>query len=386
MASYIFEDAPGTGGYSSVTPQQIKDALAGSGLDQSSQQSVFNTILPPAPTRSTQGSSGRYGGVDWKSILANDPFQRQLEADLSAESASDSANRKVAIDKALAQFGMVPDFLSQAGSLGLNPDTLKFLQSDVDQSTRDLANKNTQEGLSIYARLQKQNQDNIRNIKRALAARGMAASGESGHQLGEEALRFKQDMTDNEQKLLDYITGVVSAFTQAERGRTRDKANGLMSATERALQLYGMSGDGGSSSAGGGAGPLQYSSGAQSELASRGFSGEQVSNAIYSTMAERGWGQYHGAGGAEAPQVMENGQVFMADGVTPWNGSGPAYIRVKVGTSQGNSTETVPIGTPGGGGTSTSSGSSAPAPSGGGGNTVSYGDQSYLNPFGLNLG
>ena len=95
MASYIFEDAPGTGGYSSVTPQQIKDALAGSGLDQSSQQSVFNTILPPAPTRSTQGSSGRYGGVDWKSILANDPFQRQLEADLSAESASDSANRSL---------------------------------------------------------------------------------------------------------------------------------------------------------------------------------------------------------------------------------------------------------------------------------------------------
>lgn len=49
-------------------------------------------------------------------------------------------------------------------------------------------------------------------------------------------------------------------------------------------------------------------------------------------------------GGTSTPMhIMENGQVFEADGVTPYKGTGTPYIRVKYDTPSGHDTETIAL-------------------------------------------
>jgi hypothetical protein len=59
-ATSIYEDAPGTGGYAPVTHDQIKNALANSGLDADSQTSIYNKLAPRAHASPASNS------FDWR--------------------------------------------------------------------------------------------------------------------------------------------------------------------------------------------------------------------------------------------------------------------------------------------------------------------------------
>lgn len=348
--SLIFEDAPGTGGYSPITSDQLKSALAGSGLDQGSQTSIYSTLIPSSSGGGNSGGGNNGGGgsqpgYNYTDLINQDALFGQQRADLSAESASDAANRAAAIQRALVQWGIVPDFASEAGKLGLSADTLGFLKSDIGPGTKDLADKNTAEGLSIYARLQKQHKDQIRAIKNALASRGMAASGEAGSQLGDEAQNYKQQLTDSEQQLLQYITGAIAAFTGAERERNRTLSQYMMDAAGRQAGLLGDAGFGGGGSGGGGGG------GASSDFqyGAKLPSGHSLDD-IYRAASE----QAPSYGGVKyvPMHIMDQGMVFP---------DGTVHIKFTDPTGRNpNSTESVKLGAPGG-----SSGSSTPAPSGG---------------------
>lgn len=197
------------------------------------------------------GGGGGGGGFNYQDLITQDPLFGQQKVDLAAESASDAAQRAAAIQRTLIEWGLVPDFDASATSMGLSPQSLGFLHSDISPGTKELADKNTAEGLSIYARLQQAHKDKIRAIKNALAARGMAASGEMGSQLGEEAQQYKQQLTDSEKQLLQYITGAIAAFTGAERDRQRTLSQYMMDAAQRQA---GMLGDAYGGGGGGGAG------------------------------------------------------------------------------------------------------------------------------------
>lgn len=167
----------------------------------------------PEPTRFTP---------DFESILANDPIFTQFQADLSAQGISDAAQRAAATQRALVQFGAVPNFAG--GNLGLSDQQLSFLQQDVTPRVRELAETSTEEGLSIQARINEQNERNVRQIRNALAARGLLRSGELGHQLGEAQQAFTRAQFDARSQLLDYLSGVQAAFAESERMRQRELA------------------------------------------------------------------------------------------------------------------------------------------------------------------
>lgn len=342
----IFEDAPGTGGYSGVTSDQLKGALAGSGLDQSSQDSIYNKLIPPAPSggNSNSNGGGNQPGYNYTDLINQDALFGQQRTDLAAESAADAANRAAAIQRALIQWGVVPDFQAEAGKLGLSPQSLSFLQSDINPGTKELADKNTAEGLSIFARLQKQHKDQIRAIKNALAARGMAKSGEAGYQTGEEEQQYKQQLTDSEQQLLQYITGAIAAFTGAERERNRTLSQYMMDAAGRQANLLGDAGSGssGSGSGGGSGGPSQdfiYGSSMQGGLNPSDYWNSAVAGA---------------PAGAKPMHIMSQGMVQ----------NGRVSIKYMMPNGQTN-TIWVPIIRAGGSSGSTGGGSSAS--SGGGG-------------------
>lgn len=254
-----------------------------------------STAPPGTGSSGGGGGGGGGGGFDYPALIGSDALLGQQKTDLAAESAADAANRAANIQRTLIQWGIVPDFAASAAKLGLDPRSLGFLQSDVTPGTRDLADKNTAEGLSIYARLQRQHKDAIRTIKNALAARGMAASGEMGAQLGDEAQQYKQQMTDSEQQLLQYIMGAISAFTGAERDRQRTLGQYMMDAAQRQA---GMLGDAGGGGGGGDAGSGQYPG---SRPTGNGTGNFQMATSASQLSTSGGWGvRWEGPGRYEA--------------------------------------------------------------------------------------
>lgn len=183
-----------------------------------------SVTVPPAPVgQPTRPEPTRFT-PDFQSILRDDPIFSQFRADLSAQGISDAAQRAAATQRALVQFGVVPDFEQAGGQLGLSDQQLSFLRQDVTPQTRALAEESTEEGLSVQARINEQNERNVRQIRNALAARGLLRSGELGHQLGEAQQAFTRAQFDARSQLLDYLGGVQSAFAEAERMRQRELA------------------------------------------------------------------------------------------------------------------------------------------------------------------
>lgn len=163
--------------------------------------------------------------------MAGEPILNQFKADLGAQSTADAAQRAAATNRALISFGEVPDFnQNELGALGNIP-------LDIDPLTGQLAQQSTQEGLSTVAQLNKSNQDTLRNIVNQLGARGIFHSGETGYQVGEQALAFKQNQFSARQQLIDYLSGFQQGFAQREAERQRLLSEATANAQARLQSL-----------------------------------------------------------------------------------------------------------------------------------------------------
>lgn len=164
---------------------------------------------------------------DYASLIQNDPLFLQMQKDLKAQGVSDAASRAAMTQRALIGFGQVPQF---DGLSGLNPE---WLNQDVSEQTRQLAQQNTDAGLSMAARQQKAFQDQLKAIRNALAARGALRSGEAGYAFQEAQIGFDQAKYDTTQQLIDFIAGLQAGFTQAEQGRQGQLGQGAQDAAGR---------------------------------------------------------------------------------------------------------------------------------------------------------
>lgn len=143
-------------------------------------------------------------------LLAADQIYQQLLRNSAAESVQDKEGMLSAWKRAMINFGEIPSDMSfMPGGLG----------EALDPGVRDLIAKNTKEGLSVLARLNKAYSDRQMNITNNLAARGIIGSGETGYQYGENALANKQGQYDARQRLLDVLLGAENSWIQAERAR-----------------------------------------------------------------------------------------------------------------------------------------------------------------------
>jgi hypothetical protein len=220
------------------------------------------TILGPlgAATGSTgaTGSSGgtattggaKTGTLSWQDFLANDPFWKQFNTDLSAQGISDEAGAKAATQRAIIGFGEAPaDLTGQAAQW-------------IDPTTRQLAAANTQAGTSQLARVNKFNADAIRRIKNSLAARGALRSGELGFQMNENQQQYTNAQYDQRTALTDTLSGIQAGLAAAQRQAAAQKANALSQVASNYYQQAppagggggGGNGSGGSSNGGGGNG------------------------------------------------------------------------------------------------------------------------------------
>jgi hypothetical protein len=173
-------------------------------------------------------------------VLKNDPFYRQSVADVHAANAADSAQLGSGIMSALAARGSVPDLQAVAGQLGLSPQVIKWIMSNVDLGHASaLASEGNAAGTTTQAQLDLAHNTNLENIGDSLAARGMLQSGATPQEEGAEAQNYKLGNFNADQALASYLNGAFSSFAAAKQKNALGLNTALQQAYQRALQFYG---------------------------------------------------------------------------------------------------------------------------------------------------
>jgi hypothetical protein len=202
-------------------------------------------LLHPGPVRESRRASLSAGAPpvgaapsitagaytpDWAKLISSDPGLLDAQNALLAGSAGDLASRNALIQRALVNFGSVPDLATLAKQLGLSQEDLSGLAgSDVQR----LAQENTDAGLSTQARLAQANQDAIRQLTNQLNARGLLNSGESAYELDRQDTGYRQAQSDATQKLLDYLNQYQQGYASAQAQRAQALASAYGSAADR---------------------------------------------------------------------------------------------------------------------------------------------------------
>jgi hypothetical protein len=205
----------------------------------------------PAPAAGGGGAAASGGAPgttpNLLDLIAGDPLYQQEKGALDTQDVTDAHARRAAIQQALIQYGLVP---SDLNGLGLSPEALAILQGDIDPTTIALAGKNTDEGLSLTARLNQAHADALSQLTNSLAARGMLSSGTTGFETGREDLRNKQSASDALKQLMGAIGGYIGQYTQGVTNRAGQLGGYATDAAGRVKDLLGDTPPGGGAAGG----------------------------------------------------------------------------------------------------------------------------------------
>ena len=152
---------------------------------------------------------------DYAPLIANDPFYLQTQALYNSQSAADAARLQEQLQNLIIDFGEVPS---------------GYTSPYLTPTAAALAAQNTQAGLSLLARLNRQTEDARRTQINDLAARGILSSGETGFQLGRVQQGSLESQYDARRALLDLLRQGSDTFAQAELQRKL----GLLDAAQNA--------------------------------------------------------------------------------------------------------------------------------------------------------
>lgn len=210
------------------------DSVAGNSGQGGQFPSFKNPGAPSLPGNGAAPASSINGAgaftPDWANLINNDADLVQTKADLSAGGIADASQRDAAIQRAITQFGSVPDLASLAKQLGLS---LADVQNTLGPGIQQLAKENTDAGLSTKARLGQANTDAIRQIKNELNKRGLLNSGETGYQLDRQNTGYRQAESDATNKLLDYLDQYQQGYLAANQTRQGQLATATSAAADR---------------------------------------------------------------------------------------------------------------------------------------------------------
>lgn len=186
------------------------------------------TVYPPAGPTYTKGQAT--GTVPAQGGESN-PYYQSVLASLQAAGASDAAQRRQNIQQALIAFGMDP---SQAG--------FKDPYGDVDQGTRDLIKKNTDSGISMYARLLDAKDQDRKALLNRIGAKGLFRSGAKGYGLRRKQLEYDRGLADQLATLAQNLGNFTNSFASNEAARQQSLASALANAYQSYVPPQSWSG------------------------------------------------------------------------------------------------------------------------------------------------
>ena len=169
------------------------------------------------------------------SALMANPYYQQIKSILDAQGVAEAANTRSSIQQALISFGLVPE-------------GFRDKMNALDDLTKNLIAKNTESGISSYARLLQGKTDSIKDLVNRLSSRGLRRSGSKGFGLRRGQLDFDRVFQDSLSQLLGYTGGLYSTYANNKYNRQLQLAQTLF----QLAQQYGGSGGGGGGGGGGG--------------------------------------------------------------------------------------------------------------------------------------
>lgn len=165
-------------------------------------QNVWTPGLPGARGGTGPGFDAGSGGGG----TPMDAYTRQLQSLLESQSQTQKADTIAQIRQALISYGVVPQGFK---------DTLGVL----DPTTLSLIQKNTDTGISGYARMLQEKQDAQNQMLAKLSAAGLRRSGSKGYLQRRAQLNWDRQSADATAALLSDIGGKQRSFADAEAQR-----------------------------------------------------------------------------------------------------------------------------------------------------------------------
>lgn len=203
------------------------------------------------PSATNSSGAGSLTTDDWQKLIAGDAGLQSVQALLAGGQAADQNALGAEVKNAYETFGKPVDLVSLASQLGMSQaDIQNYLGSDAQKIAQD----NTDAGLSTTARLDQANQNALRSITANLNKRGLLNSGETGYQLDQQNLGYRQAQTDAYGKFLGYLQQYQQGYLTAQQQRAASLAAAISAAADRQYGIYGNQGGGGSGGSGGGQG------------------------------------------------------------------------------------------------------------------------------------
>lgn len=180
------------------------------------------TWTPGLPgARGGTGPGGGGGSSGGTGDLTASPYYQQYQSQIQAAQAADLSSMKSQLQQLLIQFGLVPEgFQDKYGAL--------------DDTIRQLIQKNTDTGVSQYARLLESKADAQRNAIQNLAARGLSRSGAKGYALRRGGLDFNRAQSD----ALSQVLGSANSLQSGYASREMDRQNGLANLLAQLASSY----------------------------------------------------------------------------------------------------------------------------------------------------
>jgi hypothetical protein len=176
-------------------------------------------VLDPNLTdwRGTGGTgTGSYSSGGGGSSMFGNPYYQQYEASNKAMSAADLAETKAQLQQMLIQFGLVPgNYQDKLGSL--------------DDTIRQLISKNTESGISQYARMMEGKEDTQRGTLQELAKSGLLRSGAKGHKMRRNQLNFDRLFSDAVNAVMGSANILQSGYAGREMSRQQQLSQFLAS-------------------------------------------------------------------------------------------------------------------------------------------------------------
>ena len=212
----------------------------GQAINQSAAPTFANPgapVIPGAAGGVPAGSPGSLSGIgsytpDWAALIKGDPGLLAAQSALGVSGVASLAQRNAAIQQAYINFGQPQDLTALAAKLGMSAADI---QQALGPGANQLAQENTAAGLSTEARLGQANTTAIRNIKNQLNARGMLNSGETGYQLDQQDLSYRQAQSDATNSLLGYLQQYQQGYLSAQQQNQQSLAQAYSDAANRQL-------------------------------------------------------------------------------------------------------------------------------------------------------
>lgn len=167
---------------------------------------------------------------DWKSLIEGDAGLKDAAAALAAGGAQNQAQLNSQLANAYESFGKNVDLATLAKQLGMSEADI---QSALGPDVQKLAQENTDAGLSTTARIDKANQDAVRQIIANLNKRGILHSGEAGYELDQQNLSYRQANSDAYSKLLGYLDQYQQGYLSAQQQNAGKLSDAYSSAADR---------------------------------------------------------------------------------------------------------------------------------------------------------